>query len=196
MTSFRLENRNRVRDCFDVNLLGRLRKPDVNMQSAVFGCESEVRESLLESLEVPLYLGDRGRIVSEDPGHQFKRVGVPVFGHARLLEHLSKIARCSSLGESLQSLHQVPLVEPHEAPLVRHVPVRKAGVFVCPVERVVDLDFIREKKSLSNVQDLAAVCSIAVSFEMYVHLVLEADVIALRRVGGGCCKTPAHVLLA
>ena len=38
-------------------------KTDVNVQAAVFGCESEVRLSALESGEMVMYLVDGGRVV-------------------------------------------------------------------------------------------------------------------------------------
>ena len=50
------------------SLLGN-RKTDVNVQAAVFGCESEVRLSSLESGEVIMYLVDGGGVVRKDPGH-------------------------------------------------------------------------------------------------------------------------------
>ena len=42
---------------------------DVNVQTAVFGCESEVLLSSLESGEVIMYLVDGGRVVRKDPGY-------------------------------------------------------------------------------------------------------------------------------
>lgn len=91
----------------------------MNVQPAVFGCESEVRGSLLESRQVLMYLSDRGRIVREDPGHQFKRVAVPTLGHARLFEHIREIARCLGLGQFVQSLHQGSPVRTDKTPFVR-----------------------------------------------------------------------------
>lgn len=122
-------------------------------------------------------------------------MGIPPLGHARLFEHVRKIARCLGLGQFFQPLHQILLVQPHKTPFVRQMPVRKVGVFVLPVEGVVYLDRIR-KKSLRNVQDLAAVSSVAVTGEMLVHVLLPPDVVPLGRVGGRRCETPAHVLLA
>ena len=58
-----------------------------------------------------------------------------------------------------------------------------------------DLDLFW-KESLGYMQDFAAVCSVAVFREVYFKVFLEAVVVALGRVGGGCCETPAHVLLA
>lgn len=72
------------------------------------------------------------------------------------------------------------------------MPVREVGVFV---ERVVDLDSVW-KNFLGDVQNLAAVCSVAVFLEVNVHDFLELAVIAVFRIGGGCCKSPAVVLLA
>ena len=51
------------------------------------------------------------------------------------------------------------------------------------------------KKSLGELQDFAAVGSVAVSFEMRVGFQLEVDVVSLGWVGGRCCECPAHVLL-
>ena len=45
------------------------RKTDVNVQPAVFGYESEVHLSSLESGEVIMYLVDGGGIVRKDLGH-------------------------------------------------------------------------------------------------------------------------------
>ena len=73
--------------------------------------------------------------------------------------------------------------------------MRKVGVFVLPVDRVVDLDFLR-KKILGDLQDLAAVSSVAVLGEMHIHVLLESVVVSLGRVVGRCCEPPAHVLLA
>ncbi len=68
-------------------------------------------------------------------------------------------------------------------------------MFIVPAERVVDFDAFREK-SLGDMQDLAAVSSVAVFCEMFIRVLLESDVVPLGRVGGGCCEAPAHVLLA
>lgn len=95
-------------------------KPDVNVQPAVLGCKSEVRESFLESRQVLMYLGDGGRTVrEEDPGHHFKRVAVPSLFHARLFEHVREIARRLGIGELLQSLRQVLPGRADKAPFVR-----------------------------------------------------------------------------
>lgn len=117
-------------DCFEVFLLGRNRKSDVNMQPAVLGCVSEVRHSWLESRKVLANLFDGGVTVREDSGHKFDRVSVPSRGHARLLERVAYISRWLRLGQSFQSLYQASSVCTDKAPLVRKVPVRKVGVFV------------------------------------------------------------------
>ena len=140
-------------------------------------------------------LGGGSRVVGKNPRYEFERVRVPVVGHARLFEHVRKMARCLGLGEFVQSLRQVLLVDTRGGPLLREVPVGKVGVFVLPVERVVD-DDSRRKKGLGNAQDLAAVCSVAVVGKMCIHGILEPVVVALVGVGGGCCEAPAHVLLA
>lgn len=76
------------KDCFEVYLLARDRKSDVNMQPAVLGCVSEVCQSALESREVLLYLFVGESTVRQDSGHEFDRVSVPVLGQAWLLEHV------------------------------------------------------------------------------------------------------------
>lgn len=49
-----------------MDLLCRGWKPDVNVQSAVLGYESEVHEPSLESRQVLMYLVDRGRVVGKN----------------------------------------------------------------------------------------------------------------------------------
>lgn len=51
------------------------------------------------------------------------------------------------------------------------------------------------KDVVGNVQNFAAVCSVAIISEMHVHLLLEPDVIPLGRVGGCRCESPPHVHL-
>ena len=51
------------------------------------------------------------------------------------------------------------------------------------------------KKFLGNVEDFAAVCSVPVFGEMLVEMLLEPDVVALGRIVGGRCESPAHVSL-
>ena len=132
-----------------------------------------------------MYLGDGGRVIGEDSGHQLKRMGVPILGQARLFKSPRQIARWLGLGELLQSFCQTPPVSTHEAPLVRQVPVPKVGVGLFPMKGVMNIDAIR-KKTLGNVQNLATVPSVAVFGEMLVHVLLEPVVVPLGRVGRGC----------
>ena len=53
--------------CVGGYLLVGNRETDVNVQTAVFGCEGEVRFSALESGEVSVYLVDGGSVVWKDP---------------------------------------------------------------------------------------------------------------------------------
>lgn len=77
----------------DLYLLGRDGKPDVNVQAAVFGCESEMHGSSIETDQVSIYLGDRGGVVWKNSGYEFERVGVPLLGPAPELDRVRELGR-------------------------------------------------------------------------------------------------------
>lgn len=115
----------------------------MNVQAAVFGCESEMRGPSLESDEVSIYLGDGGGFVWKNSGYEFERVSVPVLGHARQLERVREIGRSPGFEEFVQSLRQVLLIHADKALFVRQVPVREVGVSFF-AERIVDFDSFRQ----------------------------------------------------
>ena len=117
---------------------------------------------------------------------------VPVFGLCRLLEYVGHAARLLRLGHQVHLLSQSVLIDTHEAPFVCQMPMCKIAVFVLAVERVVDFNTLR-KNCLGDVQNFAAVSSVAIFLEVLIRVLLESYVVSLRGVGRGCCQAPAHV---
>ena len=121
-----------------------------------------------------VYFGHGG----EDAGDELEGVVVPFVGVGH---HRSVV-----VGKMVGPLCQLLLVHAHEAPFVREVPVREVARVLVRVEGVVDFD-PRRKKGLRQLEDFAAVGTVAVAGEVGVELRLEADVVARRRVGRRCC---------
>ena len=138
----------------------------MNVQTAMFGREGEVRGSGPQGRHVGVYFGDGGGVVRENSGYELERVCVPVVGHARSFELVvGKMASGSagSGGGGLvgQSLRQVHFVHTYEAPFVREVPMGEVGGAFVGAEGVVDFDAVREE-GLGYVEDFAAVGPVAV----------------------------------
>ena len=78
---------------------------------------------------------------------------------------------------------------------MREVPVAVIGRVFVAAEGVVHF-YVGRQEGLGEVEDFAAVGTVAVCGEVLVELVLEADGVARGRVGCGGCEGPALVARA